>query len=382
MLAASRSKIFKEIETMNEYDNETIPLLTANEEKMTEEKISEMKIALRHKEEVQKLMKSIHMNDSIQLLEFGQEPAMEISKLSDKILKSLGMTIVENSGELLKQLGRIMEKFNKKDFEQVPISPLGKLFKRGEKRLEKWFGKYQTMGREIDQMYIDISKYKNELIKFTRMLEELYDQNYQYYITLEKYIVAGEMKLEEIRKSELPRLEVKAASGDEMAKIELQTLKTGMELLKQRIHDLELAKMVALQTAPQIRLLQRGNTKLIGKINSAFVTTIPIFKNGLIQAIAAKRQKLVLDSMNELEKRTNEILLQNAQNISKQSAHIEKLSGCPSIKMETIEEAFHIIMKGMEETLSIEEENKRLRVEGSKKLKELQENFKRMKLNM
>ena len=161
--------------------------------------------------------------------------------------------------------------------------------------------------------------------------------------------------------------------------MQLDTLRNAVELLEQRVYDLEMAKMVSLQTAPQIRLLQRGNTKLIGKINSAFVTTIPIFKNGLIQAMAAKRQKLVADSMSELDRRTNEMLVRNAQNISTQSVDIARLAGSPSIKIETIEESWNIIMKGMQETKSIEEENKRLRVEGTRRLEQLQENFQKVK---
>ena len=161
--------------------------------------------------------------------------------------------------------------------------------------------------------------------------------------------------------------------------MQLDTLRNAVELLEQRVYDLEMAKMVSLQTAPQIRLLQRGNTKLIGKINSAFVTTIPIFKNGLIQAMAAKRQKLVADSMSELDRRTNEMLVRNAQNISQQSVDIARLAGSPSIKIETIEESWNIIMKGMQETRSIEEENKRLREEGTKRLEQMQENFQKVK---
>jgi uncharacterized protein YaaN involved in tellurite resistance len=132
------------------------------------------------------------------------------------------------------------------------------------------------------------------------------------------------------------------------------------------------------QAAPQIRMLQRGNTTLIAKINSAFITTIPIFKNGLINAIAAKRQNLVAQSMNELDKRTNELLLRNAQNISQQSVDIARLAGSSSIKIETIEETWNIIIKGMQETKTIEEENKRLREEGKIRLEQLQENFKKL----
>lgn len=346
---------------------------------LTETKVPEIKLALRQEAEVQNLARSIDERDQIQILEFGKEPAQQISRFSDQILGNMRATKVEDSGVLLKQLGKIMDRFDKKDFEQTSGGLFGKLFKRGEKMIEKLFGKYQTMGKEIDKVYVEISKYQSEMVDSTNMLEQMYDQNYQYYLTLEKYAVAGEMKAEELKSTQLPQLEAKAASGDQIASMQADTLRNSIDLLEQRVYDLEMAKMVALQTAPQIRLLQRGNTKLIGKINSAFVTTIPIFKNGLIQAVSAKRQKLVADSMSELDRRTNEMLVRNAQNISNQSAEIARLAGGPSIKIETIEESWNIIMKGMQETKSIEDENRRLREEGTKRLEQLQENFKNMK---
>lgn len=346
---------------------------------LTETKVSDIKLALRKEPEIQNLARTIDERDQIQVLEFGKEPAVQISRFSDQILNNMRTTKVEDSGELLKQLGRIMDKFDAKDFQKTSGGFFGKLFKKGEKVVEKLFGKYQTMGSEIDKVYIEISKYQHEMVDSTNMLEQMYEQNYQYYLTLEKYIVAGEIKVEELKNNQLPQLEARSASGDQLASMQLDSLKNVLELLEQRIYDLEMAKMVSLQTAPQIRLLQRGNTKLIGKINSAFVTTIPIFKNGLIQAMAAKRQKLVADSMSELDRRTNEMLLKNAQNISQQSTDIARLAGGPSIKIETIEESWNIIIKGMQETRAIEEENKRMRIEGTKRLEQLKDNFKKLK---
>ncbi|MEH7127111.1 toxic anion resistance protein [Neobacillus drentensis] len=346
---------------------------------LTETKVSDIKLALRKEPEIQNLARTIDERDQIQVLEFGKEPAVQISRFSDQILNNMRTTKVEDSGELLKQLGRIMDKFDAKDFQKTSGGFFGKLFKKGEKVVEKLFGKYQTMGSEIDKVYIEISKYQHEMVDSTNTLEQMYEQNYQYYLTLEKYIVAGEIKVEELKNNQLPQLEARSASGDQLASMQLDSLKNVLELLEQRIYDLEMAKMVSLQTAPQIRLLQRGNTKLIGKINSAFVTTIPIFKNGLIQAMAAKRQKLVADSMSELDRRTNEMLLKNAQNISQQSTDIARLAGGPSIKIETIEESWNIIIKGMQETRAIEEENKRMRIEGTKRLEQLQDNFKKLK---
>jgi uncharacterized protein YaaN involved in tellurite resistance len=346
---------------------------------LTETKVSDIKLKLRKEPEIQNLARTIDERDQIQVLEFGKEPAVQISRFSDQILNNMKSSKVEDSGELLKQLGRIMDKFDAKDFQKTSGGIFGKLFKKGEKMVEKLFGKYQTMGSEIDKVYIEISKYQHEMVDATNMLEQMYEQNYQYYLTLEKYIVAGELKVEELKNHQLPQLEARTAAGDQLASMQLDSLKNVIELLEQRVYDLEMAKMVSLQTAPQIRLLQRGNTKLIGKINSAFVTTIPIFKNGLIQAMAAKRQKLVADSMSELDRRTNEMLLKNAQNISQQSTDIARLAGSPSIKIETIEESWNIIIKGMQETRSIEEENKRLRIEGTKRLEQLQDNFKKLK---
>lgn len=345
------------------------------DDKLTEKKAADLLKELADDQEVLKLAHSLDEKNQIEVLEFGKEPAEQISRFSDQILKSMHVSNVEDSGELLKQLNRIMDKFDRNDFKHSTGGVFGKLFKRGEKMIEKLFKKYQSIGGEIDKVYIEISKYKNELVEMTHMLENMYEENYQYYVTLEKYIAAGHIKLEEVKSRQLPVLEERALAGDEAATMELDSIKKAVELLEQRTYDLEMAKMVALQTAPQIRLLQRGNTKLIGKINSAFVTTIPIFKNGMIHAISAKRQKIVADSMEELDRRTNEMLLRNAQNISVQSKEIAKLAGKSSIKIETLEETMKVILEGMEETLLIEEENRRQREEGRKKLEQLQETF-------
>ncbi|MGP1909523.1 toxic anion resistance protein [Metabacillus sp. JX24] len=336
---------------------------------------SNMKLQLQKEPEVQKLAESIDHKNQVAILEYGKAPADEISAFSGKILNTMKSSSMEESSALLKHLGRIMDRFDPKDFaEQKGIK---KFFSRGQKLVEKIMSKYQTMGGEIDKVYLEIVKYEDEMKRSTNTLEQLYEQNFNYYMELEKYIVAGDMKAAEL-KQQLPALEAKAAEGNQLAQMELDTMRNSIEVLEQRVYDLELAKQVAYQSAPQIRLLQRGNTKLIGKINSAFVTTIPIFKTGLINAIAAKRQKLVADSMNELEKRTNEMLVRNAQNISKQSVDIARLAGSPGIKMETIEETWSIILKGMHETKAIEDENKQLREQGRVRLEELQNNFKQL----
>lgn len=360
---------------MENNDIQSVETLDKNEE-ITEQKADEVREELRRSPEVQKLAGQIDVKNQVELLEFGKEPAVEISQFSDRILSMIRTTSVNDSSVMLKQLGKVMDRFDKKDFDE-PKGIMGKLFKRGNSLIEKIFSKYQTLGKEIEKIHVEISKYKDEMTQSTMTLEEMYEANLNYYMELEKYVVAGQLKLEELNQM-VPSYQEKVTNGNQMAQMELDTLKNAIQSLEERVYDLDMARMVALQTAPQIRLLQRGNTKLIGKINSAFVITIPIFKNGIIQAVTAKRQKLVADSMSELDRRTNEMLKRNAQNIANQSTEIAKLAGRPSIDIETIEESWNTIVKGMQETKAIEEENKRLREDGTKRILQLQENIKKI----
>ncbi|WP_432353636.1 toxic anion resistance protein [Sporosarcina sp. A2] len=343
-------------------------------EVLTENKAEVMRNELRQDPEVLNLVRTIDARNQIELLEFGKEPAVQISTFADRILDSMRSSSVTDSGEMLRQLGKTMDKFDKNDFEEQK-GFLGKIFKRGDKLIEKVFGKYQTIGKEIEKIHIEISKYKDEMIRSTTNMDEMYDQNYNYYMALEKYVIAGQLKAEELR-GKLDELQQRASNGDQLANMEMDTINNAVQSLEERVYDLEMARMVALQTAPQLRLLQRGNTKLIGKINSAFITTIPIFKNGIIQAVSAKRQKLVADSMSELDKRTNEMLLRNSQNIANQSVEIARVAGGPSIKIETIEQSWNTIVKGLDETRAIEEENKRARIDGMKRIEQLTETMK------
>ncbi|MDN7241989.1 toxic anion resistance protein [Planococcus sp. N028] len=334
---------------------------------------NELLTKLKQDPEVLKLAASIDIKNQVELLEFGREPANEISAFTGKVLSSVQANSMEESSELLNQLGKIMDKFDKKDFVEKK-GLINKVFNRGNKIIEKLFSKYQTMGTEIDKVYVEITKYESEMKKSTTTLEELYDQNFRYFMELEKYIAAGDVRIQEL-KAEEPAMRLKAETGDQLAMMQLTTLQNAIELLEQRVYDLEMAKQVSYQSAPQIRMLQRGNTKLIGKINSAFVTTIPIFKTGLINAIAAKRQNLVAQSMNELDRRTNEMLIKNANDISRQSVDIARMSGQPSIKIETIEQTWETIMKGMNDTREIEQENRRMREEGRLRIEELQKKY-------
>ena len=273
-----------------------------------------------------------------------------------------------------------MDRFDPKEFleEEKKGGFLKRIFSRSKEQLERILSKYDTMSKEVDAVHYEIQKYETEMKRNTIELEQMYEENLNYFHSLSEHVAAIEVKVEQLQ-AQLPVIESRGNEGDQEALMELDTLRRSMELLEQRKYDLEMAQQVSFQSAPQIRLMQQGNNHLIGKINSAFVTTIPIFKQGLIHAVTIQRQKLVSDSMAELDKRTNEMLIRNAENIRQNSVNIARQSGSPSISIETIETTWQTIMQGIEETKQIQAETVRNREEGRKRIEQLQLEYEKLK---
>ncbi|MFK5706881.1 MULTISPECIES: toxic anion resistance protein [Lysinibacillus] len=341
--------------------------------------IAQNQLMLKQDPEVHTLAQKIDVKDQIAMLELGKETASGISTFSDKMLATMKASKLEESSVLLNNLNKIMDKFDPQDFaEEKKGGFISKLFNKGKEQLERFLSKYDSMNKEVDVIYREIQKYEGEMKRNTIDLENLYEQNLNYFQSLSKFVAAIEVKTEEVRAS-LPALEQKAQSGDQLAAMEYETMLRAVELLEQRRYDLEMAQQVSFQSAPQIRLMQQGNNHLIAKINSAFVTTIPIFKQGLIHAVTLKRQKLISDSMVELDRRTNEMLVRNAENISKNSVNIARQAGSPSIKIETIETTWQTIMAGIQETKQIQAETARNREEGRKRIERLQLEYEKLK---
>lgn len=351
--------------------------LVSNEEMS---QIRKRQLQLRTEPRVVQLAEKIDVKNQIAVLEFGKETAKGISTFSDRMLSTIKTSNLEKSSALLNNLNKIMDRFDPKEFleEEKKGGFLKRLFKRSKEQLERILAKYDNMSKEVDSVHREIQKYEVEMKRNTIELEQMYDENLSYFHSLSEHVAAIDVRLEQLQ-GQLPILEAKGNQGDQEALMELDTMRRSMELLEQRKYDLEMAQQVSFQAAPQIRLMQQGNNHLIGKINSAFITTIPIFKQGLIHAVTLQRQKLVSDSMAELDKRTNEMLVRNAENIRQNSVNIARQSGAPSISIETMETTWQTIMKGIEETKQIQAETIRNREEGRRRIEKLQLEYEKLK---
>lgn len=335
---------------------------------------------LRQLPEVEALTSEIHVDDLNSILVFGQKASEGISKVSDNLLATMKTVNAEEAGEMIQQLTKVMDKFDIKELEDIKEpSGLQKFFNKAKNSIEALFQKYETMGTEVDKIYVILKKYEMQIENANKNLKQMYDSNINYYQDLEKYIVAGEMGLEELDTKLIPQFEQEALqSGDRLAMSNVETLKRTRDMLEQRVYDLQIAENIALQTIPMIQGIQYSNFNLTRKINSAFIITLPIFKQCLAQAVMLKRQELQAKSLKALDDKTNELLLRNAQNMAAQTTSIARMAGTSSVQMETLEKTWQTIVNGIEQTKQIEEENHRQRVENSARL----ENIKAEMLNV
>ena len=333
--------------------------------------ISEYKQRLRGMKEVQDLTSEVEIQNPNSIVMFGQGASEQISKVSDELLNSMKAVKAEEASEMLVNLTKIMDKFDIKELDgSEKQSMLSKFMKGVGNSVAKLFQKYDTMGYEVEKVYVLLKKYENDIRESNANLKKLYDANLHYYQLLEKYIVAGELALEEI---EAYIYQISMNNSQMM----LQKLEISKEMLSQRVYDLQIAENVAIQSAPMIQTIQISNFNLMRKINSSFIITLPIFKQCLAQAVILKRQEIQAKSIKQLDDKTNELIMRNAQNTARQSVEIAKMASGSSVSISTLEKSFETIMKGIEDTKAIQEANKVQRIENSAKLERIKSTMKK-----
>lgn len=345
---------------VKEYD------IAADRQQMTQE--------LAKSPEVDALLNTIEINNMDTIVSFGAEAADEISKASDVVLNSVNMSQLDDSNELLNTLAKVMSKF---DIEEIKEKPglFGGLFNNLRKQLDKIMAKYNTMGNEVDKIYVQLKQYESEIKQANHRLDQMFEVNVNYYHELVKYILAGELGCEQIRSYISQREEALASTGDNSIQFELTNLNNALMILEQRTQDLRIAENVAMQSIPMIKTMEFSNLNLVRKINSAFIITLPVFKQALAQAVMLKRQRLQAESMAALDAKTNEMLIKNAKNTVAQSKITAQLASGSSIKVDTLETTWRTIMNGIEETKAIQENARKQREEDQKRLAVLKDEF-------
>lgn len=338
----------------------------------------QMRKELVNSAEVDALASQISVDDPESVVTFGAEVAEEIAKSSDVILNSMNMDQINESGEMLNLLAKVMDKFDIDEIREDNPNFFKKLFNNAKKQLDQILAKYHTMGDEVDKIYVKLKQYESEIKQSNRKLEDMFQTNVNYYHALTKYILAGEQGIGELEAYIAQRQQDMLDTGDNSIQFELTSLEQCKMMLEQRTQDLRIAENVALQSIPMIKTMQFSNMNLVRKINSAFIITLPVFKQALSQAILLKRQRIQAEAMQALDEKTNEMLIKNAQNTVLQSKMTAQMASGSSIKVETLETTWKTIVNGIEETKQIQENAKKQREEDKLRLDAIKADFERM----
>ena len=351
---------------LNEKTEEIKYDIIADRKKLNEE--------LYNSEEIEKLISSINLSDFNQLVNFGSQAANEVSKASDVILSNTSLAQINKTSKVVALLNKIMDKISIEEIKKEP-NLLEKIFGNLQNAIEKLLLKYNTVGKEIDKVYVELKINEEELKTSNQVLKLMFESNVKYYHELVKYIIAGEKAIDEIKEQIKNREQDFEATNDSAIQFEISKLNQCLLVLEQRVADLRNTEAVALLSIPEINTMAYTNVNLIRKINSAFIVTIPIFKQALAQAIILKKQHLQSQILKTLDEKTNKMIEDNATNAVLLSKESTQIAADNSIKIETLEKAWKTIIDGIDEVKAIQEDMIKKCNENKERLNAIKDEF-------
>ena len=314
------------------------------------------------RQQIDTIKDSIDLVNSNAIVQYGSGAQKNIANFSNSVLSTVKSTDPTVAGDLLNDLVKRVKAFedeNDEDkgfFASLPV--VGSLFKKGEALTKS----YTTLAAQIDKIQAGLDNQKMTLMKDIAMFDGLYDKNLEYFKQLQLYIQAGEEKIQELNQTTIPKLEAQAQVSDNpMAVQVVQDFKDAVSRFEKKVHDLKISKTIAIQTAPQIRIIQNNDKILVDRIQSAIYNTIPLWKNQMVLALGLGRQKEALEMQQAVSNTTNELLKRNAAML-KQNSHDTAVENERSIvDIETVKQVNEDLISTIEDTLRIQQEGRQKR---------------------
>ena len=249
--------------------------------------------------------------------------------------------------------------------------------KSAKNKAEKLISRYEVLKVQVDRIEAKLEQARMEMLKDIGMFDMMYEKNLEYFRNLNLYIAAGEEKIEELQREELPRLRKEAAdSGDPMAAQLVHDFEENAGRFEKKIHDLKLSRTIAIQTAPQIKLIQNNDKLLVDKIQTATLNTIPIWKSQIVIALGLGKQQKVLKLNQEISETTNELLARNAQLLKINTVETAREAQRGVVDVETLKKTNQDLIETIRETLRIQQEGRKKRREAEAELTRLEDQLK------
>ena len=323
--------------------------------------------------EVQALVQSTDTKNRDAILMFGREAMTEIQQAADKALEG-----EQKSAVLEGKRVDLMKDFKKLwgdiDLNEINSDKLG-FFGSIKKKIEAFIAKYQSINVEIDKIYIKIKEMEEESRKDSRTLAALYDANLVTFHKLLVYIYAAKQCENNLQKEIEEKTALFNQTQNQMLGQEIATLNEFKREMNKQCMDLQTAQNISLQNLPMLNMMLLTNYNLIRKANQYFLFGLPTMKQGIAQAIMAKRAKMAADTYSDLDKSMNEMMKRNAQNIVGTTKEAARLTEQSIISAETLEETWKTISNGIDEVNKIQEEGSKKRLEDEKKLQKIRDEY-------
>ena len=328
-------------------------------------------------EQVRQLVATIDLDDTNSIIAFGVEAQSELTASADKMLQQARNKDVGPVGDVLGSLMLQVRGLDIDDLEAQKASWFKRNVLRRVSPIAKFVQRYEGVQNQIDGLVSVLGKHRGQLIQDVGMLDSLYDATVGYFQQLELFILAGKAKLQELDTDVLPALRSRADETGEM--IDAQTLRDMVarrDDLERRVHDLQLARQVTIQSMPQIRMIQDVDKSLVNKIQSSVLTTIPVWKSQIAMAITLWNQQAALKTQRAVTDTTNELLRKNAELLRMGSAEARQEIERGIFDIETVKAVNEELIATIQESIEITQEGRQRRRQAETEMRQLEGDLK------
>lgn len=322
---------------------------------------------------VEAFAKQIDLTNSSLILQYGAGTQKKMADFSESALDNVKSQDLGEVGDLLTGVVTQLKSFDEEEEEKGFLG----IFKKASNKIDSMKAKYAKAETNVDEIVKALEKHQVQLMKDTALLDKMYELNLTYFKELSMYILAGKKKLAEVKRTQLADLMSKAqASGlpeDAQAAKDLDEMCIRFE---KKIHDLELTRMISIQTAPQIRLVQNNDTMMVEKIQSTIVNTIPLWKSQMVLALGVEHSTQAAEAQRRVTDVTNELLKKNAEKLKMATTETARQSERGIVDIETLKATNESLIATLDEVMAIQREGREKRQAAEAELRNMEQELK------
>jgi len=369
-----------ELKVEKEVKKEEVENIVEEKGKVTDEKIENSlnydALSEEEKTAIDEFNQKINIEDSTQILQYGAKAQTKISQFSDNVLEGVKTKNTGEVGDLLSDLVAEIKSFDA-DIATADTKGLAKIFYNAKKQLDKIIAKYSKIEVNIDQIEKKLEGHKLQMLKDINIFDTMYDKNLEYFKELSLYIIAGEKKLEELRNVTLPALKKQAEeSGEQLDAQKVNDMENMINRFEKKIYDLKTTRIISIQMAPQIRLLQNNDAELVEKIQGSLTNTIPLWKNQIVLALGINNAKQALNAQKAVTNLTNDMLKKNSEMLKQGTIEVAEESERAIVDVETLQKTNRDIIETLDKVIEIHENGRIKRQEAEKELENIEKELK------